>query len=796
MKKLMQRFFGIAVSAAMLFTSGMTAFAAGHNHHDKDKNIVSPPDGYTITLTTPSGYITDTNKDSKKFGAYQIFTGTVKGGTIPDNPGDTYEEIPITDIKWGNAFGATDEESKKNIIKFVFALAEAPTGYYKYAFSEFKGFEGFVTADGKLSTEYLIDTSKEVTVTKGTTNAIGKGSDVGANWDNVKFDKLAVAVADVIASNHQNREWLQSLTDILGGYGDGYNEGNFVSQCYGKDNTLASSSDGTYKYEIKVPAGYYMIMDLSTIEPGAESDDSDAYSARMLFVANDIRQEIKESVPTLDKKVLREGTGVGENGNETDVAGVGDVVHFQLKGTLPSNYDNYLGGYQYKFIDTLSNGLDLVKYADDYADYVDNANDCVKVTVKGLFEWDKTGKKWTWDGTASEVIPLVASGDRTDLGSADGTHLKESANNYTATYVSADRKLTVEFPCLREIRIQGTDDAIYRLGYNSDTQFSEIFLDYYAKVNSNAVVSPADDGTGEINRNGNFNTAQIQYSDNPQSYGDTDYTTTDRATVYTFGLDIVKIDAADFLKNDGKKEDAALKDVPFMLARPVATTLDSNGKTKDDTEWEVATLTLITSTEIASMNPQPTVESFKENGYYSIVSWTKVDGTDKKGATFDPSWVTDAKEVVDDTNGVIIKTVDKGVLNISGLDVEVLYSLAEVDVPQTDPKGETAGYAKIAPFTFKLHAQMNTEETEYTGKLSNAESEEAITSGESFTFAKPVQFETSDTDGSAKTLVANFKYTDLPSTGGVGTVWFYILGAGGVGLAGVLFFLSKKKVTK
>ena len=45
-------------------------------------------------------------------------------------------------------------------------------------------------------------------------------------------------------------------------------------------------------------------------------------------------------------------------------------------------------------------------------------------------------------------------------------------------------------------------------------------------------------------------------------------------------------------------------------------------------------------------------------------------------------------------------------------------------------------------------------------------------------------------------LVANFKYTDLPSTGGVGTVWFYILGAGGVGLAGVLFFLSKKKVTK
>ena len=45
-------------------------------------------------------------------------------------------------------------------------------------------------------------------------------------------------------------------------------------------------------------------------------------------------------------------------------------------------------------------------------------------------------------------------------------------------------------------------------------------------------------------------------------------------------------------------------------------------------------------------------------------------------------------------------------------------------------------------------------------------------------------------------LVANFKYIDLPSTGGVGTVWFYILGGGVLALSGVLFFLSKKKPTK
>lgn len=788
MKKLLERVLGITASVSLLVTSSLTAFAKDHDHHSGDKTLESPPDGYTITLTTPSGYITDTNKNNKKFGAYQIFTGTVKGGTIPANPGDTYEEIPITDIKWGNAFGA-GEDAQKNIIKFVFALAEAPTGYYKYAFSEFTGFEDFVK-DGKLSTEYLIDATKEVTVTKGTTTkAIGKDSTVNENWNNVNFDKLAVKVSDVIANNHNNREWLQSLTDILGGYGTDYQEGNFVSQCYGNGESnkleeVLGSDPKTYEYKIKVPAGYYMIMDLSKIEDSSGTDNSDAYSARMLFVANDITQKIKESVPTLDKKILRADDAVGTAGNETDAAGVGDVVHFQLKGTLPSNYDNYLGGYQYIFEDTLSKGLDLVKY-DDHADYTADSGTYVQVTAKGLFKWNASASKWEWNGDASEVIPLAASGDRTDLGSADGTHLKGSANNYTATYVSADRKLTVEFPCLREIRIS-KDGAIYRLGYNSDTESSEIFLDYYAKVNSNAVVSPKD-GT---NDNGNFNTAQIQYSDNPQSYGDTDYTTRDRATVYTFGLDITKVDAAEFLRNGGKTG-AELKDVQFMLARPLATTLGSDGKTTADTEWEVATLTLITKDEIDSMTPATTVESFKKNGYYSIVSWTKVDGTDKKGATFDLSWVDVKDEVTDSADGNVIKTFEKGILNISGLDVEVLYSLAEVKAP-------TDEYAKINPFTFKLSAEPG-DDGEYTGKLSGATSDQKIETGKSFSFDKPVDITDkfgADEDGSAEMLVANFKYIDLPSTGGVGTIWFYIFGVAGIALSGVLFFLSKKKVTR
>ena len=799
MKKLLQRVFGIAVSAALLVTSGMTAFAKDHNHHSEDKTLVSPTDGYTITLTTPSGYVTPENMNQKKFGAYQIFSGTVKGGETIEDPGDEYKKIPITDIKWGNAFG-TDEDAQKNIIKFVFALAEAPTGYYKYAFSEFTGFEDFVK-DGKLSAEYLIDATKEVTVTKGTTTkAIGKDSTVNENWNNVNFDKLAIGVSDVIADNHNNREWLQSFTDILGGYGTDYQEGNFVSQCYGKNGTLAadpSSSDGTYKYEIKVPAGYYMIMDLSTIDYDAGTDDSDAYSARMLFVANDITQKIKESVPTLDKKILRADDAVGTAGNETDVAGVGDVVHFQLKGSLPSNYDNYLGGYQYTFEDTLSKGLDLVQYADGHADYIDaGANDCVKISIKGVFKYDISKKDWVWDSEKTSVIVLDRTTVVNDYVTEDSPHLKDINYNYNATYDSTNRKLTVTFPCLREIRIKESDGTVYRLGYNTDGSSeasSQIYVDYYAKVNKDAVVSPKKDE----NENGNFNTAQIQYSNNPQSYNDMDYTVVDRATVYTFGLDITKIDAADFLRNDGKKDEATLAGVKFVLVRPTASTL-AGGKTTESTTWEIAKFAEVSKETVESMpEPVPNLPtSFKENGYYTITEWTKI-GDDKKGTTFNEEWLSEY--ISEGKEGYEITTLSNGVLNVSGIDVDVTYTMIETEAPEKDHNNANASYAKIAPFTIKIGAAKATGE-EYSGCVAdNPEISNTITGSESFSFENFVELlnpktGSSDTEGTADMLVANFKYVDLPSTGGVGTYWFYILGAGGLAMSFVLFRLSKKKV--
>lgn len=110
MKKIMQRFFGVLTSVALLVTSATPVFADSHAHHAGENTLDGPSDGYTITLTVPDGYKVTEGKNPT-FGAYQIFSGKVKDdpdldGTSVDytNPGTDGISIPITDIKWGNAF--------------------------------------------------------------------------------------------------------------------------------------------------------------------------------------------------------------------------------------------------------------------------------------------------------------------------------------------------------------------------------------------------------------------------------------------------------------------------------------------------------------------------------------------------------------------------------------------------------------------------------------------------------------------------------------------------------------------
>lgn len=161
MKNLFKRVLSIAAATALLMTSVISAAAAdGHSHGGGTKIDSIPKDTptYTITLSHPDG---KTSFDTTShYGAYQIFSGTVKGEDYTEakgteNPGTNDIAIPITDIKWGSAFGTSDDEREKNILGFVYALSQAKSGSYSYAFSEFDGFEDFFTKDGALNEAYL-----------------------------------------------------------------------------------------------------------------------------------------------------------------------------------------------------------------------------------------------------------------------------------------------------------------------------------------------------------------------------------------------------------------------------------------------------------------------------------------------------------------------------------------------------------------------------------------------------------------------------------------------------------------
>ena len=97
-----------------------------------------------------------------------------------------------------------------------------------------------------------------------------------------------------------------------------------------------------------LPAGYYLFVDSSTI------GDNDAANTALLQITNKsegLKIEKKYDVPSLDKDIVDSTLGHIEAADYN----IGETVHYEMKGTLPSNYSDY-EKYYYTFHDTLSAG--------------------------------------------------------------------------------------------------------------------------------------------------------------------------------------------------------------------------------------------------------------------------------------------------------------------------------------------------------------------------------------------------------------------------------------------------------
>ena len=249
--------------------------------------------------------------------------------------------------------------------------------------------------------------------------------------------------------------------------------------------------------DVTLPVGYYLLVDTTNLGNGA----NDALNPALLQVTNNggITIKKKYEVPTVDKSVT--GTD-GITGEATD-CNIGDSVTFTLTGTLPGDgegeYDGKYEGkglddyetYQYKFTDTLSEGLKYNGGAEVYlykdGDVGNNAEDNkIEVTSSFAISHDKPNE-------------------------AGGT-------------------LTISIDDLKPV----VED-------NGGTSKSKIVVVYTAELTAGAVTGGS----------GNANTVELNYSNNPNAGGQGNTATTppDKAIVFTYELDGTKVDG----KNPDKK---------------------------------------------------------------------------------------------------------------------------------------------------------------------------------------------------------------------------------------------------
>lgn len=278
--------------------------------------------------------------------------------------------------------------------------------------------------------------------------------------------------------------------------------------------------------------GYYLIVDESEKPTGDYG-----WNAALLQVTDKIEITLKTDKPSVEKKVQENEKEIedGDYGNGyNDVAdyNIGDNVPFKLIGTVPDM--TYYDTYKYIFHDTLSAGLTL----NENSIHVYVANDKAgtgKTEIPMTVAGDPVVTNWTKD----------VDGQSFDISFAD---LKTVAN------VSAGKYIIVEYTATLN------DEAKIGLPGNEN----EVYLEYSNK--------PDQSGEGENHPTGE--------------------TPEDKVIVFTYELDVTKIDGA----TADKGEDATkLKDAEFKLHNAAGkwVTVDKDGKVTgwSDTEAGGSTLT-------------------------------------------------------------------------------------------------------------------------------------------------------------------------------------------------------------
>lgn len=417
----------------------------------------------------------------------------------------------------------------------------------------------------------------------------------------------------------------------------------------------SSFADG--KYTISgLQAGYYLVKDKNNTLTSAD----DCYTAYIMQVVRNVTAIPKGEKPSVEKKVQENvktdntTDGYGDRYNDTADYNIGDAVPFKLIGTVPdmSKYAKY----KYTFHDTLSNAFDR------------------PITISVYVASDKAGtdKMPVTDGFTPNI---VVNTDKT-----------------VSITVSTDDLKTIK----------------YTKGAETATEVQEgqyIIVEYKAVLNSNARVGQKEPG--------NTNEVYLTYSNNPNQSGDgkpeEGHTPVDKVIVFTYELDVNKVDGADNKKLEG---------VTFNLY-----------KKEND------------------------VKKYAKVVNGKLAGWTETEA--------------EATELKTDTDGLI---------KVAGLDDGTYY------IHEIKP---LAGYNSIADVEIVITADTSNGQSG-NGAVSELVSIDVTANGVAGTGNAAA--------GTATVTIANNKGSNLPSTGGMGTTIFYVVGSILV-LGAAILLITKKRMS-
>ncbi|KEY47136.1 fimbrial protein [Streptococcus equinus] len=138
---------------------------------------------------------------------------------------------------------------------------------------------------------------------------------------------------------------------------DSENANDFAKEASKHLATVAKSKESTSDtVELTVDApGYYLVKD----KDGSQDSKNGAYTRFMLQVTGAESVEVKNDVPTVQKKVKETNDSTGTTTDWQDAADydINDTVPFQLTAELPKKRVDDYNHYYVEFTDTLSAGL-------------------------------------------------------------------------------------------------------------------------------------------------------------------------------------------------------------------------------------------------------------------------------------------------------------------------------------------------------------------------------------------------------------------------------------------------------